>query len=861
MTVTPKPAALPVDDLCIPDELKQRPQWVVWKFEFRDGKWTKPPFDPRTGKKAKADDPATWVSYETALAAYQRGGWDGIGYEFAGDDPFTGWDFDTCRDPDTGEIDEAIAAHIDALDSYTECSPSGTGVHVLVRAALEKGKRTGKIEVYDRGRYFTVTGHYLTDRSGIEARQAESDALYARRFTSPEPPQLQREPRTLTAPESVPAGPLTDDAILAKIRTVANAAKFERLWAGDTSMHGGDDSAADQALANLLGFYTQDTPQLERLMRQSGLARDKWGSRRGETTYLGLTIATALKGLTERWQPGGSSGAADTVAAATPEPWGTPQPLEDVVLPGFPVHAFPPVVRAFVDALAAATETDPALAGAVCLGTLGTAARNVYDVAIEPGYSEPTNLYIAAFLPSGSRKTQVFRDATQAVVRYERARAREERVELARWRAARKIEEQKQDRMERDAAKAEGGKATELIIRAQANAAELEAEREPVVTKLIADDVTAEQLATLLATQRGFISVMSPEGGSLFGNISGRYTKGFPNLDTLLKGHAGDDIRVDRGSRPPEFVPRPRINMVISPQPRIATDLGQIPGFHDRGGSARMLACFPRSNVGYRSLRSLPIPDDVRAGWDALVAAILTLEPKRVTDADGFLVPCAISLSPDAWRVWKAFHHELEAMMRPGQPLATLREWANKAHGAAARIAGLLHTARYAAGGEPESVAIHADTMQAAIDIMWFFVAHAQAFHDHLSGIGDLSRERRLLEALLSIGPTTTKRALFQQVRGRAFPKTDDLEAPLEMLEALDWIRVIKLSPVSDKGPGGRPSYRIDVNPDAYTQNPQNAQNLAPESSSEGFEGFVLGDTPERNDAPAAADTTWEEIA
>jgi primase-polymerase (primpol)-like protein len=157
----------------IPAVLREREQWVVWRYEQRNDrngrpKETKVPYqsaDP--SMNAKSDEPATWGTFEQSASAAKA--FDGIGFVFAADDPFCGVDLDDCRDPITGEVHRAAAWIVLRLDSYAEISPSGAGVHVIVSASLAaltggRGRSTkktpwgGKFEVYDRGRFFTMTG-------------------------------------------------------------------------------------------------------------------------------------------------------------------------------------------------------------------------------------------------------------------------------------------------------------------------------------------------------------------------------------------------------------------------------------------------------------------------------------------------------------------------------------------------------------------------------------------------------------------------------------------------------------------------------------------------------------------------------
>lgn len=151
----------------IPKALRERPNWVVWKRERRDGKWTKVPYRAVDGGRTRAstDDPQTWGTFEQAIACAAQV--QGIGYVFSVGDPFCGVDLDACRDPTTGKVHPAAAKIVMEFDAYTEISPSGTGLHVIVRMTLTsgEGRRTprtpwgGELEMYSRGRFFTMTGN------------------------------------------------------------------------------------------------------------------------------------------------------------------------------------------------------------------------------------------------------------------------------------------------------------------------------------------------------------------------------------------------------------------------------------------------------------------------------------------------------------------------------------------------------------------------------------------------------------------------------------------------------------------------------------------------------------------------------
>jgi primase-polymerase (primpol)-like protein len=274
-----------VNRYAIPSDLRARHQWVVWRREQREGKETKVPYRARAPElKASSTDAHTWAPFEKAIAVLERGTADGIGFVFAEDDPFFGVDLDRCRD-ETGELNPAAAAIVDELDSYAEASPSGRGVHVIARGRLEGGRcRRGPVELYDRGRYFTITGSRL---AGVPhspmPRQRELDALRARLFPPPVWPSRPPGPRAV--PES-------DQALLSRVFAAKNGPDVERLFHGDTRGYD-SHSEADLALVSHLAFWTDGDPdRIDALFRASGLMREKWE----RVDYRARTIEKALLG-------------------------------------------------------------------------------------------------------------------------------------------------------------------------------------------------------------------------------------------------------------------------------------------------------------------------------------------------------------------------------------------------------------------------------------------------------------------------------------------------------------------------------------------------------------------------------------
>jgi len=265
-------------------------QWVCWRYEERNGEPTKVPYYPLGTKRADTTNPTTWAKFTDAVAACRKHGYDGIGFVFTKDDPFCGIDLDGCRDPETGEIEPWAQEIIQDISSYTEISPSGTGLHILVRGELPDGRnRKGKIEMYHRGRYFTVTGRHLEDTPRtIEPRQEQLLALRRRALGEPPSADGQKTPHPQTDTE------LSDQEIIEKATEAENGEKFRRLWNGDKSDYA-SGSEADQALCSLLAFWTGPEPErIDALFRQTGLYRKKWD----RADYRNRTISKSLEGRT-----------------------------------------------------------------------------------------------------------------------------------------------------------------------------------------------------------------------------------------------------------------------------------------------------------------------------------------------------------------------------------------------------------------------------------------------------------------------------------------------------------------------------------------------------------------------------------
>ena len=289
----------------LPYELTERPQWVCWREQERDGRRTKVPVDPSTGGFASATDPETWSEFDEARAYAESNGF-GVGFVFTETDPLVGVDLDKCRVPATETVAEWAADIVDRLDSYTEVSPSGTGYHVIVMGDLpDGGNRRGDVEMYAHSRYFTVTGEHVdgTPRD-VRERGGALDAVH-REFVLGESGAQTGEPVDANV-ETAVTPDLSDAEVLERARGARNGAKFDRLYRGSTAGYD-STSEADMALCAMLSFWTGgDEEQVDRLFRDSGLYREKWDAVHfaDGSTYGEKTVERAVAGTDEFYTPG-----------------------------------------------------------------------------------------------------------------------------------------------------------------------------------------------------------------------------------------------------------------------------------------------------------------------------------------------------------------------------------------------------------------------------------------------------------------------------------------------------------------------------------------------------------------------------
>jgi putative DNA primase/helicase len=329
-----KPVAIGLKASNIPAELKTLKQFTCWSYTWRNSRWIKLPVQPND-EVAKSNDPTTWDTWEACLESYQyyEDTLDGIMIALSSSDPYFGIDLDHCR---LDEINEPwVNEIIGRFGSYTEKSPSGTGIRILGRGKLPAGGHNDKksgVEVYDSSRFLTITGNRIGNTPIMECQEQLNVLVkkyWPQDFEAPSP--QKKHPIDVNQSHQ-----FSDDEIIGLMANAANSPKIMALLEGDFSGYA-SQSEADLALVNCIKFYSQDGAQIDRLFRKSGLMREKWDEKHGSQTYGDKTIGKALASLGDTYKG---------KAKAITEPAGV-SPIRDIpIIPAAHQKPFRPALVA-----------------------------------------------------------------------------------------------------------------------------------------------------------------------------------------------------------------------------------------------------------------------------------------------------------------------------------------------------------------------------------------------------------------------------------------------------------------------------------------------------------------------------------
>lgn len=495
---------------------------------------------------------------------------------------------------------------------------------------------------------------------------------------------------------------------------------------------------------------------------------------------------------------------ASTVQAFTADVFdGPPIPLTRTrPIPEFPVESFPPAIADMIAAVAEAFQVDAAMSGTSALSALSACTGGHAEIEIRRGWREPLCLYTATIADPGERKSGVQGTMVRPILEVE--------AELATKGAAERLEAETQkqialkgaEKQRNAAANADPANRNAAIADAIGAVQAAEAIVVPTVPRLVADDVTPEAAASLLAEQNGRLAIISAEGG-IFDIIAGRYSRGVPNMDLWLKGHAGDPLKVDRKGREPEYIKRPALTLGLMIQRSVLAAIAGNGDFRGRGFLARILFSVPVSKVGSRKIAADPVPENVEAAYNATVRALAEQMVKWSGD------PAVLTLTDRAEEAVRTIETIVEPTLAGDGELAHMADWGSKYVGAITRIAGILHLAEH---GEPGvETPIRAETIVAAARVGEYFKAAAITAFSEMQTDPVTADAVYLLGRIGKLGTEFSERDLHQASRSRFKSKADMMPALQRLIEN-EYVAPIQATETTTGRP---PSPRYVVNTNA----------------------------------------------
>lgn len=496
----------------------------------------------------------------------------------------------------------------------------------------------------------------------------------------------------------------------------------------------------------------------------------------------------------------GLEAVADIINHATPaiDPPAWPEPIMPGTLrtPPIPADVLPTWMCNMVTAVAASTQTPPALAVMSCLAMLATVLQRRFEVAPHGGdYTEPLSLWTLSASPSGTRKSAVLGAMLGPLVHWEKLMRDRMRNDIGRVIAQRAVAKKRIERLLQDAAKAKDGEQREAIRR-EIQLEEQDMPDELRAPRLFTGDTTAERLQAMLVEHGERMAVHSDEAG-IFLIMAGIYNGGASNIDVFLQGHAGSPMRVDRAGRS-AHVDKPALSFGLMLQPGVMSEVASSRRFRDSGLLARFLYAIPASNVGTRDVRlHVPIPREVKDEYERHLFKLLDNMPEKVE------APKVLTLTDPARECWLDLAEEIERQQGEGGKFESISDWTSKLPGAVARIAALLELAEVGLlAGEVSSSA-----MERAVRLARLLIPHAQAAFG-LLGTDAVDGDAASIVKWIRAGDLTdfTRREAQKAQEGR-FRSVDRLQKAVDRLEHQDVLRAFKRH---NKGAPPTTAYRVN---------------------------------------------------
>lgn len=462
-----------------------------------------------------------------------------------------------------------------------------------------------------------------------------------------------------------------------------------------------------------------------------------------------------------------------------PDAWEDPILFDEINIPDIPSCVLPGDLGAFAKALSVATETAESIAVMMILGVISTAVAKRISISPKVGWYEPINIYTLISLPPANHKSWLLKACTHPLIEWEREQTLLQGPEIKRQYAEYKNKEKLLEYLRMKMVK-EQDVEKQKALRQEICDLEVSLIKPPVLPILFVNDVTPESLANNTAEQGGRLAIFSDEGGILE-TLAGLYNHGSSNVDILLKGIDGGEMRIRRKDR---FVHmNPYLTMVLAVQPTILRNFGEKRAFEGNGTLERFLYVLPRSKLGQRCHNTPAVPTTIQHAYHHTIHQLLNQYYQHEQDYQ-------LTLSKEAFEFWHAFQRQVEIELAPTGRLHACLGWAGKICGYTLRLAGLLHIAdRSLTTG-----IISAEVMQNALDLMEVLIDHAlSAFN--LMGFDQATADaKELYEWIQAQGKVHfTKTEITLAMRHKKVGKLERLQKGLDQLQERNLIKLQKI--------------------------------------------------------------------
>ncbi len=454
-----------------------------------------------------------------------------------------------------------------------------------------------------------------------------------------------------------------------------------------------------------------------------------------------------------------------------PAAWESPLLFSELETPEIAADYLPAALKDFAKALACATETPEALSVMTVLGVISTVVAKQIFISPKPGWREPINIYTLIALPPANHKSVVLNHCLRPLIAWEQQQIAEQEPSTKKKISERKTQEKIIDNLRVKAAKTNDLVEQKQLIQ-EITTLEATLPTIPALPMLFTNDATPESLANLIHEQQGKLAIISDEGG-IVETLAGLYSNGSANIDILLKGIDGGEVRIRRKDRSIRL--NPYLTVLLAVQPAIIQNMSEKRLYTGSGVLERFLYVLPKSRLGYRTHNTPAVAEAVQTAYHSKITNLLN----HFANPHKTLTVYTLTLSTKAYELWREFQANIEKQLRPEGNLANCPGWGGKICGFSLRIAGLLHIAEF----ETDSLIINEGTMGNALAIAELLTQHAIAAFNLMGVDAAIEDAKVILQWIQSHTHNTFRQTeLVLAMRNRKSGKPERLSKALQVL-------------------------------------------------------------------------------